>query len=230
MSIRLLIVDDEEPVLGLLKATLEPLGAEVVALTSGDEAIQHLERERFDGIVVDVRMPGTDGFEVTRKARASSLNNKAPIVMLSGLDDVETMREGFKAGATFFLGKPIPRERIQNLFKTLQGPMMLQRRRHARLPLKTRVTCRWAAEKDKHIVAESLNIGEGGMLLEASVAVDMGQELILEFTAPLANRPVSVKGKVVRTEQSGRFAVEFVDLQASEHETIQTYIIGKIQG
>src|SRR5437763_15088849 len=115
MSIRLLVVDDEPPVVEVLEAFIASTGSEVVGLTQGLEAAERVEGERFDGIILDARMPDLDGFELTRRTRASFLNSKTPIVMLTGDCAVETMRQGLKAGATYFLGKPLTQDRVQNV-------------------------------------------------------------------------------------------------------------------
>ena len=107
MPLRIMAVDDEPEVLKLLKMFLEPLGVEVLTMVDCREAVERLNRERFDAIFVDAQMPHLDGFGLTRRIRESPLNSGAPIVMVTEYDDVETMREGFNAGVTFFLGKPI---------------------------------------------------------------------------------------------------------------------------
>jgi CheY-like chemotaxis protein len=230
MAVRLLIVDDEPPVLQVLKATLEPLGAEVVAVTSSQKAAEYVEQQKFDGLIIDVRMPPPDGFELAKRARASSLNNKVPIVMLTGYDDAETMREGFCAGATCFLGKPVTRDRIQNLFHAVHGPLLAERRRNARVPYRTKVVCKWGPYGEKQFVAESLNLGEGGMLLQPSGGLDTNQEVLLEFAMPTADRPLRMRSKVVRREAPDRMAVEFLGRTASDQEAILQYIIGRVQG
>jgi DNA-binding response OmpR family regulator len=121
MSMRLLVVDDEDPMMNLLKDILQASGGDVVGLTDSAEAAEWVEREKFDGLFLDALMPNLDGFELTRRARASSLNNKTPIVMLTGLDDVHTMRRAFKAGASFFLGKPITLDRVRNVVGAMRG-------------------------------------------------------------------------------------------------------------
>jgi len=140
MPIRLLIVDDEASVLEVLTSMLEPLGSKVVAEVDGQKAAHYLDTQKFDGIIVDAHMPPPDGFELIRRARASSLNSKAPILLLTGSDDADTMREGFKAGATCFLGKPLPLEQLHKLLNTLRAASLMERRHSARLPLQTKVT------------------------------------------------------------------------------------------
>lgn len=113
MSLKLLVVDDEVPVMKFVKATLESLGYEVLALSDSQKALRRIEREKFDGVFLDARMPGIDGIELTRAVRASESNSAVPIVMLTDLDDVYTMRAAFKAGVTFFQPKPVDRMAVR---------------------------------------------------------------------------------------------------------------------
>src|SRR5271157_3835465 len=103
---KILLVDDEPEVCRLVKTMVEPLGVEVRTSSDSREAALILQTEKFDGIMLDVAMPNLDGVELTRKIRASPPNQQVPIIMITGMDDVETMRRAFEAGATFFIGKP----------------------------------------------------------------------------------------------------------------------------
>ncbi|MBI1941167.1 MAG: response regulator [Acidobacteria bacterium] len=230
MSFKLLLVDDEVPVLEVLKAALGPLGAEVTALADSREAAERLDREKFDGIVVDARMPDPDGFELTRRIRASKLNRAAPVVMLTGFDDVDTMRQGFRAGVTCFLGKPPSRDRIMGLFSALRGAMLNQRRRHARLPFRTAVNCSWGSERPRHFTAESLNIGEGGMLIQPRAGLEVGDDVNLEFSIPTSAKALRMRAKVLRIDDSGCVGVDFVGSSILDLEAIQAYIMGVLKG
>ena len=100
-----------------------------------------LQSQKFDGVVMADRIPHVDGFELIQHLKDSPLNAGIPIVMLTGEDDIDTMRRGFKAGVTFFAVKPPNRERFYRLFNAVRGAMENERRRHHRLPYHTSVTC-----------------------------------------------------------------------------------------
>jgi len=226
MALRLMIVDDEPDVLKVLKSLLESLGYEVLALADSREAAQRAERQKFNGIFVDAHMPYVDGFELTRRIRNSTSNGSVPVVMLTGYDDVRTMRAGFKAGITFFLGKPVDINQLAGLFKPLRGAMLREKRSYIRLPLRTVVTCR--TEK-KQFTAVSQNISEGGMLLENSGGLEAGQEMELSFSLPQIPRTVSPHARVVRKDPSDRIAVQFVELDPEELKRIQDFIAGLVK-
>ena len=139
------------------------------------------------------------------------------------------MREAFRAGATCFLGKPFTRDRIKGLHATVCGPIFLERRRHARLPFQTRVKCTWGGSGEKYLFTESLNIGEGGMLLRPFGGVELGQELSLELAMPPAKRPFQIRAKIVTIESPAYMGVEFIDISLIAREAIQTFIAGVVQ-
>ncbi len=225
MPLRMMVVDDEVPVLQVLRDLLEPLGNDVTAISNSAEAAERLEAQRFDCILLDVNMPSLDGYELTRRARASGVNSRTPIVMLTGMTDAETMKRAFKAGATGFLGKPISRDRIRTLLAALGGQISRERRRRAHVAFRTKVDCVRGDARAERFVAESLNIGEGGMLLEPSGGAELGERITLEFRLPAADRPVRTSARVLRKEPEDRMAVEFSDLAARDLVAIQEYIV-----
>jgi CheY-like chemotaxis protein len=223
MAFRILLVDDEAKVSELMKVMLEPLGCSVVTSADSREAAVELTKQEFDGVFVDVQMPHLDGFGLTKLIRTSGANARVPIVMLTALDDVETMRAGFKAGITLFLGKPFTGEKLRGLFNVLRGAMLTGRRRYARLPLGTTVNCTAGSQTLK---LHSLNIGLGGMLLSHSGRLDVGQEVDLEFKLPKVTRLVKPRGRIVRKEPPDRIAVQFINVAPEDQEAIQSYVGG----
>jgi CheY-like chemotaxis protein len=136
----------------------------LITVRDGGEARKLVQSQKFDGMVVADRLPHVDSFELIQQLKNSALNARVPIVMLTGDDNINTMRKGFKAGVTFFTVTPPSRERFFRLFNAVHGAMESERRRHHRLPYRTSVTCRLAdSEVRNHFVAESVEISEGGM-------------------------------------------------------------------
>ena len=227
---KIMVVDDQPEILNLIKAMMEPLGCEIFTLADSREAAQRVKTQSFDAIFVDVGMPHMDGFELTRSVRSSPMNGKVPIVMLTGSDDVQTMQMGFKAGATYFLGKPVSLERIQSLYNAVLGPMQTQKRMHARLPFQTMVNCSSGTGGERQFVAKSLNIGEGGMLLEGSKSVAMAQSLNVEFfLSSMGSRQLQLFAKVQRLAPPDRFGVEFIHLLDSDRGAIRAFIMGEVR-
>ncbi|MGO8735134.1 MAG: response regulator [Terriglobia bacterium] len=222
---KILLVDDEADICRLVKTMVEPLGVEVRTCSDSREAASILETEKFDGIMLDVAMPNLDGIELTRKIRTTPLNQQAPIIMITGMDDVDTMRRAFEAGATFFIGKPFSREKVYAIFRSARGAMLAERRRGARVPHRTAVTC---VRDEERFTATSTSIAEGGMGLESSGAAVVDGVLTLEFTMPDVKRPIKVTGRVRVKEVSGRTSIEFIDPMESGRDLIREYIYSKV--
>src|SRR5690242_16150905 len=229
MALRIIAVDDEVTTLDVLKTMVEPLGCEVLTVVDSRDAARLIEHEKFDGAIVDVHMPHMDGFELTRRIRNSRVNRQIPIVMLTGYDDADTMRKGFNAGVSFFLGKPFTRERINALFGAARGAMLKEKRQFARLPFRATVTCKWSGHGQGQFRAGSVDICEGGMLLGPSGGLDVGQEVDLEFELPTAKAPIKPRAKVLRREKSDQIGVEFIKLSAKDLEAIKGYIHARVK-
>jgi CheY-like chemotaxis protein len=223
---KILIVDDEVEICKFIKALVEPLGVEARICSDSREALSIVQKEKFDGIMLDALMPNVDGCELARKIRATPPNQNVPIIMITGKDDVEAMRRAFKAGVTFFIGKPFSREKIYALFRTARGTMLAERRRYARLPLHTSVTC---TLRDERFNVMSISVGGGGMELEGSGSAIVDDFLVMEFSLPDAKKTIEVAGKVLAKEASGRTSVEFTDPSELGREAIRDFVQGKVK-
>ena len=229
MKIKIMVVDDDPAVLDLLKAMLEAKGCEVEGVLDSREAAQRLHEEKVDGLFVDVLMPHLDGFAVTRAARQSKLNRHVPIVMLTVLDDVETMRKGFEAGISFFLGKPFTRERVDNLYGAARGPMLREKQRYIRLPYCVTVDCRWGPYDQGHFKSTSRDISEGGMLISPSGGLEVGCDLEMNFSLPDTKDPLKVGARVVRAVPPNSVGVMFTNLALQDREAIMRYVAARMR-
>jgi PAS domain S-box-containing protein len=104
---RLLIVDDDALLRGMTVKTLRHAGFEVHEAECGASALDLFEHNTFELLLLDVMMPGIDGYEVCRRVRMTPAGAQLPILMLTGLNDTESIRLAYDAGATDFIQKPI---------------------------------------------------------------------------------------------------------------------------
>lgn len=107
MSARVLVVDDILPNVRLLEAKLASEYYEVITATSGVEALEKVAAQNPDVILLDVMMPGMDGFEVCSRIKSNPEYAHIPVVMVTALTDTEDKVRGLEAGADDFLSKPI---------------------------------------------------------------------------------------------------------------------------
>lgn len=107
MSARILVVDDILPNVKLLEAKLNNAYYEVFTATNGEEALRKAASERPDLILLDIMMPGMDGYEVCRRLKANKELAHIPVVMVTALTDPEDKVRGLEVGADDFLSKPI---------------------------------------------------------------------------------------------------------------------------
>jgi adenylate cyclase len=109
---KILVVDDDEKNVKLLEAQLVPRGYEVVTATNGVEALQQVEAEQPDLMLLDVMMPLMNGFEVCARLKNNPDTCLLPIVIMTALGQVEDRIKGIEAGADDFLTKPVHRDEL----------------------------------------------------------------------------------------------------------------------
>ena len=112
-AFRVLMVDDEESVCDAVVTLLNTRGHEAVGARSGIAALELLEREYFDVLLCDVRMPGMSGLDLLTKAL--ELRPGLPVVMLSGVSDVSTARDALHRGAMEYLVKPVELDELDRV-------------------------------------------------------------------------------------------------------------------
>jgi diguanylate cyclase (GGDEF)-like protein len=126
----ILVVDDEPQNLRLLTALLKPEGYIVRTATDGDEALASVAQVEPDLILLDVMMPGKDGYEVARALKSGAATAGIPIIMVSAHSDRQARLRGLEAGAEDFLTKPVDRGelwlRIRNLLRLKELSDQLQ--------------------------------------------------------------------------------------------------------
>jgi len=102
---RIVVIDDSVNDVQVTRRFLERKGFDVVAATSGEEGLALAAKVTPDAFIVDYRMPGMDGFEVTRRVKSDPLLHTIPVLMLTGADSSQTVVDGLGAGADDFVTK-----------------------------------------------------------------------------------------------------------------------------
>ncbi len=112
----ILVVDDEESIVQFVSYNLNKEGYQVAVARDGDEALALAEKQRFDLVVLDIMLPGIDGFEVCRRLRAK---DDAPVLFLSARDTELDKVVGLEMGADDYLAKPFGIRELQARVKAL---------------------------------------------------------------------------------------------------------------
>jgi two-component system cell cycle response regulator len=134
MTARVLIVDDILANVKLLEARLNAEYFEVLTACSGQEAVDICERDRIDVVLLDVMMPGMDGFEACRRIKSNPKTHHVPVIMVTALDQPADKVQGLESGADDFLTKPVDDMglimRVKNLarLKALNDEMLMRTR------------------------------------------------------------------------------------------------------
>jgi DNA-binding response OmpR family regulator len=115
---KILVVDDEAKNVKLLEALLLPRGYTVVKAYNGEEALQQVQQEQPDLILLDVMMPLLDGFEVCKRLKENDETRLIPVVIMTALGQVEDRVKGIEAGADDFLTKPVHRDELMARIRT----------------------------------------------------------------------------------------------------------------
>lgn len=162
MGNHILIVDDDTDISTLIANVLSQAGYEVTTIPTGLEALERVDEIHPDLILLDVMMPGIDGYETCRRLRRKPTTLRVPIIMLTARDTPEAKIQGFEVGADQYVSKPF-------------NPAELRARVHGLLQRSAVVTSEIPKPAGKVIAVFSLRGGVGVSTLAVNLAVGLGQ-------------------------------------------------------
>ena len=121
MAKRILVVDDDELVRIALNELLKPEGYVVNTVSGGSEALEKLDQDGYDLLMLDIIMPEMDGFELCKQIRKMDRYKETPIVFLTAKSRDEDRAAGIEAGANLFLSKPISPDKLLGIVSDTIG-------------------------------------------------------------------------------------------------------------
>lgn len=219
VELKLLVVEDDLANLELMTEVFRSLKANVRPVSDSEEAARRVNQEKFDGIFLDLEMPKLNGLDLARGIRKSSWNKSTPIIIVTGQDERETMQEAFGVGATFFLQKPIDRQKLNKLFRTVRGGMLENRRRSTRVPLQTDVTCTVGSHTMNGV---SWNLSHGGIQVDIG-GLQVKDAVRLSFRLPISGLAIEAAGTVVWGDEK-RQGIQFTNVSAKHQESIRQFV------
>lgn len=203
---KILVVEDDKAMLQLLGDVLAQMGAEPRLVASSAHAAELIEREKFDGIFLDLIMPAPDGLELARRVRRSKSNSTVPLVMITASPEPAAIEESFQAGVNFFLHKPVTAQHLGKLLNAARGLMLEERRRYQRAPVALLVRCAW---RDHPVTGQSVNLSASGVLVELPELPPVGAGVELEFSLPGSPRSLTLAGVVARQQSADSVGIRF---------------------
>ena len=114
---RILVVEDNEKNMYLISFILKKNGYEVLEAWTGEEGIEIAIKEKPEGVLMDIQLPGIDGLEATRRIRKSEATGEIPIIALTSYAMTGDREKSLKAGCTGYIEKPIDPETFMDEFE-----------------------------------------------------------------------------------------------------------------
>jgi len=116
---RILCVDDEPSILKIFEGLFAPNDYEIIKAQNGQEALEKLNEERVDLVLMDIMMPKLDGLEACRRIKGNERTRDLPVVMVTALSEKADLIKGIEAGAEDFISKPFDAREILERVKIL---------------------------------------------------------------------------------------------------------------
>ena len=145
---KILVIDDELAIVDIVKEALESEDFQVIGASNGVEGLERLHNENPDLVILDVLMPGMDGWEVLRRIEADPATAGVPVIMLTALGSDEDILRGLEEGAVEYITKPF---HLQDLIASVRiqlqvfDPVLRKQRRQALITKRRRFLTRWPA-------------------------------------------------------------------------------------
>jgi len=201
----ILIVDDDAANMLAMKEILTTLGSRLVTATSGEQALRHVLDEDFAAILLDVRMPGIDGFTTAKLIRDRKRSRHTPIIfMTAAQEDLASMFRGYRAGGVDYIVKPIIPEVLRSKLSVFIGLHDMNRMLSAELAERalSEQRLRTSEEKLRALALHLQSVREEERIrIAREVHDDLGQALtglkfdIALFTRNYANEPAQARAE-----------------------------------
>ena len=219
---RILVVDDNAAMCQLIQDVLTSAQMDAHGMTDSAQAAERLKHEKFDAVFLDMRMPPPDGIELAKQIRSSGLNQSTPIVVITGEGDHDLMERAFRAGATFFLHKPIDRSKLLRLIRVIQPPIQHERRRFRRVKAQCKVLIKSGSEQ---LDGVTLDLSLNGMLVKPSRTLPVGSLVQASLELWPTKASLRVTAHVMRMVGKDCMGLCLDSLALPEYQKLQDFLL-----
>ena len=222
MTRRALVVDDEISTCELIQRVLYAAGVDALTLTQSEQAPGFLDEGKFDMVFFDLHMSPLDGIELAREMRKCKSNYNTPIILLSDDQRPSAMTEGFAAGASFFLYKPVDKARLLRLVRATQQQSGVERRQTRRVMLHTKVHLRCGSEE---VVCDAVDLSLNGVLVRSPQVFPPGSAVQVSMDLGRHAKPLVGGGLVARIAAPNQMGIALNQLSIEESERLQEFLL-----
>lgn len=227
---RLLIVDDDLATRMVCRVALSKQGFGITEASDGYTALSWLESHKFDAILLDARMPGLDGFETCRNIRERLGADPVPVIMMTGLDDDESIDTAFECGATDFVAKPVNWKIISQRLSSLIGASVVKRHLNSR---SHQISSLLKTSAESLLVLDQQGVIQGTHQIERlprslRERIVIGANLIGGRDDTKSDPVASAWQMAQRTGESEHFVVEVAG--EGQHQTVQGRFVPGAEG
>jgi CheY-like chemotaxis protein len=232
MELNALVVEDNASSLERICDALQGAGISAMATRSPLHASELLDRRKFDGIFLDLAMPGLNPAALSRQIRRSTRNATTPIIVVGEQDrpGPYAIKEAFAAGAQFYLAKPLDRAKLLHLVNSTQGSLMRERLRSQTVEMRTAVSCRTGSGEYSGV---STQVNETGIVFQFDGKLHSGDFVRLSFRLPRTECKVETTGTIMRVMRDAgqqRAACRFDNLSSASLQAIHDFVTSSAGG
>jgi two-component system, chemotaxis family, chemotaxis protein CheY len=223
MQKRALIVDEDRRTSNIVEGVLNSMGIESLIVAKTAEAMEEILRGRFLVAFFDLHLTVPNGLDLMRRLRDSPLNATTPVIILSSDLRPKAMTEGFQAGATFFLYKPVERDCLHRLVRATHSSMELKLlRRTRRVPLSSKIQLYFRGQE---FSGETINASLEGLLIKAASALPIGSSIDMHLHLAKNAPPISASGSIVRLGTNGEMGIHLARMKAHESQRLEEFLL-----
>jgi DNA-binding response OmpR family regulator len=222
MSKRVLIVDDEPYLSEIFRGAVGTTNIDFLSVSDGVEAVRYLSDERFDVVLLGLRMPSMDGIDLTRQIRGSVNNRTTPVIVVSDDQQLSAVSLAFEAGASFFLYKPVDQGQLLRLIRAAQHSVEHERR-HLR-----RVTCRMKVHlksESGELQGETVDMSLDGILVRVTTTIPALSDVRVALYLLPDSKPVVGMGFVARVIGAHQMGIHLDRVSEIESAKLQDFLL-----